>query len=405
MNTTKHYSLPLLLLSQVTLTDALATQQDNSAMNFSQQVGNSISCGGYLRVGYMHSTLGSEKKRITNAVGGELGCDVAVNSHVSGHLGAFASIDTGLNRSHNNDILGDFFDEDLDSYLILGEAYLDLSYDKIKMRLGRQRLDTPHINSDDLRMVPNLFEAYMVDVELADNLYAGAGLVRNMSGWENGADHTHFEGVGDVLGGDGNKAWLAWATHEGDLVDSSVWYYNIPDHLEITYADVIHGGQLTNDIGYELGMQFDWGKDIGDSKLGNIDSKTWGLSAALTYQQLTTTFAFNRNNSNKAALASLGGGAFSTSMEDQTLDAVEGERAEAIVLGLEYAGTDSLRLGIAVGQFSAKDKNDYDAQEIDLYVNYRWQENTGLELVFAQVDDTNVSGEDHQLRAIMAYTY
>jgi len=405
MNTTKHYSLPLLLLSQVTLADALATQQDNSAMNFSQQVGNSISCGGYLRAGYMHSTLGSEKKRITNAVGGELGCDVAVNSNVSGHVGAFASIDTGLNRSHNNDILGDFFDEDLDSYLILGEAYLDLSYDKINMRLGRQRLDTPHIDSDDLRMVPNLFEAYMVDVELVDNLHAGAGLVRNMSGWENGADHTHFEGVGDVLGGDGNKAWLAWATHEGDLVDSSVWYYNIPDHLEITYADVIHGGQLTNDIGYELGMQFDWGKDIGDSKLGNVDSKTWGLSAALTYQQLTTTFAFNRNNSNKAALASLGGGAFSTSMEDQTLDAVEGERAEAIVLGLEYAGTDSLRLGIAVGQFSAKDKNDYDAQEIDLYVNYRWQENTGLELVFAQVDDTNVSGEDHQLRAIMAYTY
>jgi len=405
MNTTKHVTLPLLLLSQVALADGLTTQPINAAMNVSQQLANSISCNGYLRAGYMHSALGAPKKLSVNAVGAELGCSVAVNPHVTAHVAAFTSIDTGLNHSHKDDMLGDFFDHNKGSYLILGEAYLDLSYDNVSLKLGRQRLDTPHIDSDDLRIVPNLFEAYMFDVELADNLHAGAGLVRNMSGWENGADQSHFEGVGDVLGGDGNQAWLAWASHEGELVDSSVWYYNIPDHLEITYVDVTHGGQLTNDISYELGLQFDWGADIGDSKLGNVDSKTWGLSAALTYQQLTTTFAFNRNNSHAVALASLGGGAFFTSMEDQTLDAVDGERAEAIVLGLEYAASESLLLGVAAGQFSAKDKSDYDVQEIDLYVNYNWQENMALELVYAQVDDTNVSGEDHQLRVILTYNY
>ncbi|MEY8193772.1 MAG: OprD family outer membrane porin [Cycloclasticus sp.] len=405
MNKTKLYTLPLLLLSQAALADGLLPQQENSAISFNQQLENSISCGGYLRAGYMHSALGSPKKLSVNAVGGELGCSLAVNPHVTAHLGAFTSVDTGLNHSHKNDMLGDFFDQDKGSYLILGEAYLDLSYANVELRLGRQRLDTPHMDSDDLRIVPNLFEAYMLEVELADNLRAGAGFVRNMSGWENGADQSHFEGVGDVLGGDGNKSWLAWASHEGEQLDSRVWYYNIPDHLQIIYADVTHGAQLTNDISYELGLQFDWGQDIGDHKLGDVDSKTWGLSAAFTYQQLTTTLAFNHNNSQQAALASLGGGPFYTSMEDQTLDAVDGQRAEALVLGMEYAACESMVFGFTAGQFTAKDKSDYDVQEIDLYMNYNWQENVALEVVYAQVDDTNTSGEDHQLRAILTYTY
>ena len=399
------YTLPLLLLSQVALADVSMAQQESPKLSFTQQVKNSISCGGYLRAGYMHSTLGSAKKLSVNAVGAELACSTAVNSNVTAHLGLFTSIDTGLNHNHKDDVHGDFLNQDKDSYLMLGEAYLNLSYDNFEARLGRQRLATPHMDSDDLRIVPNLFEAYMVEFKLADNLRTGAGFVRNMSGWENGADQSHFEGVADVLGGDGNTSWLTWLSHEGEQLDTNLWYYNIPDHLQIIYADATHGGQLSNDLSYELAVQFDWGQDIGDSKLGRVDAKTFGLSAGLNYQQLSATFAFNHNYSNKAALASLGGGAFFTSMEDQTLDAVAGERAEAMVLGLEYAATESLLFGAALGQFSAKDKSDYDVTELNLYINYNWQENIGLEVVYAQKDDTNVSGEDHQLRAILTYNY
>jgi len=394
MSRTKRYTLPLFLFSQVALAGVPVVQQESS-----------VNCSGYLRAGYMHSALGSPKKISVNAVGAELGCSAVVNSYATLHLGAFTSVDTGLNHNHKDDTLDGFLNQDKGSYLMLGEAYLNLSYENIELRLGRQRLDTPHMDSDDLRIVPNLFEAYMAEFKLADNLHTGIGFVRNMSGWENGADQSHFEGVGDVLGGDGNKSWLAWASHEGELVDSNVWYYNIPDHLQIIYADVTHGGQLTNDVSYELGLQFDWGEDIGDVHMGNVDSKIWGLSATLNYQQLSATFAYNRNNSNEVALSSLGGGAFFTSMEDQTLDAVDGERAEALVLGLEYVASNSLVLGFAAGQFSARDKANYDVEEIDLYLNYNWQENLGLELVYAQVNDTNVSGEEHQLRAILTYNY
>jgi len=405
MNRAKQCALPLFLFSQLALADASIARQESSVASFSQTMENSISCGGYLRAGYMHSALGAPEKLSTNAVGAELGCSVAVNASVILHLGGFTSIDTGLNHSHKDDMHGDFLNEDKGSYLMLGEAYIDLSYDNIAVRLGRQRLDTPHMDSDDLRIVPNLFEAYMVDFKLADNLHSGVGFVGNMSGWENGADQSHFEGVGDVLGGDGGKSWLAWMSHEGELLDSQIWYYRIPDHAQIIYVDMIHGAQLTNNISYEFGLQFDWGEDIGDNRMGNVESKTWGLSAELSYLQLTTTLSYNRNNSNEAALASLGGGAFFTSMEDQTLDAVEGERAEALVLGLEYAANESFIFGVAVGQFSARNKSDYDVEEIDLYFNYNWQENVSLEVVYAQVNDTNLSGEDHQLRTILTYRY
>jgi hypothetical protein len=405
------YAVSIALFSQITSAHDTNSRQNVpynffaepfSAMeHFDEQAG----CGGYARAGYIRSKLGSPKTLAASAVGGEFSCFFALNSNAKIHLAFFGSLDTGLNHDDDNRIHGDFFDADKDSYLLFGEAHLSLSYNSFEAHLGRQQLDTPHMGSDDLRIVPNLFEAYMVEFHLTDNLHAGVGFVRTMAGWENGADQAHFESVGDAFGGDGDKSWLGWLTHESALFDSNLWYYHVADNVKIVYADIIHTGLFSNGVEYSLGLQGDWGEDIGKSNMGAVEARTWGATTTLTYRKLSAALAYNKNNSNKGALPSLGGGPFFTSMEDQTLDAISGKKAEAILVALEYAATSNFTVGTALGQFNASDKSIYDVEELDIYLTYSWKEHTSIELTYAQVNNKNLSGKDEQLRLIASYNY
>ncbi len=373
----------------------------NAIEHFDEQSG----CSGYLRAGYIRSSIRLDKTVSANAVGGEFNCYFAINNHAKVHLAAFTSIDTGLNHDNDNDIQGDFFDGKKDSYLLLGEAHFILSFDSIEAHLGRQHIETPHMGSDDLRMVPNLFEAYLVEFHLSDSIHSGIGFVRTMAGWENGADQSHFESVGDAFGGDGDQSWMGWLKHEGALFDSSLWYYNIVDNVQIVYADISHGGQFANGIEYNFALQGDWGEDIGKEKMGPVEAKTWGITSSVSYQNFTTTFAYNKNRGDKGALPSLGGGPFFTSMEDQTLDAITGKSATATLIAFEYAATSNFTLGSALGQFNADDKSDYDVEEINLYLSYNWKEEVSFQATLAQVNDKNAAGKDHQFRVIATYSY
>ncbi len=48
---------------------------------------------------------------------------------------------------------------DGENYAFIGQAYLNYEFGNTNVKVGRQRLDTPLIGSDDARMLPNLFEA------------------------------------------------------------------------------------------------------------------------------------------------------------------------------------------------------------------------------------------------------
>ena len=139
--------------------------------------------------------------------------------------------------------------------------------------------------------------------------------------------------------------------------------------------------------------------------MGVVKAKTWGIAMSLAYKRLTTSFAYNRNSTNYGAIPSLGGGPFFTSMEDQTLDAVTGEYASAMLLAVEYAVSDSVNLGMAVGQFNARNKDDYNVGESDVYLKYSWNDQASIEVMYAEVKDENISAKDQQLRAILTYDY
>jgi len=361
-------------------------------------------CGGYLRVGFIH-TAQPDIDTSASALSGELGCGYQLNPFIKGHLGVFGVLGTGFNRRYDENIHADFFNRHKDGYLLLGEAVLTLSYKNFEAHLGRQNFDSPHFDGDDLRMVANLFEAYLFDYHLNEEFYFGTGVIREASGWENGGNSSNFISIGQALGGQEAPVWLSWASYEEQDRSGNAWFYFIPNHLAILYGELMYRDKFSTDIAYNLGFQYEWGQDIGAAHLGEINAHTLGAMFAVSAYDFTLTAAYNQNFGNTGAMASVGGGPFFTSLEDQTLDAVTGKDTHSLLLSMEYALSSSVDTGIAFGEFKAANKKIYHTQELNFFVNYNWQDKITTELMYALIEDKNALSNTHQIRAILTYRY
>ncbi len=373
---------------------------NNSASEAKDHHADYFRCGGYIRAGYIQTNSQS-----ASALGGESGCGYKLNQYVAAHLGLFASWDFGVNSDNDNNIQADLFNQESDSYLIVGEAVLTLNYADFEVFLGRQQLDSPHMDADDLRMIPNLFEAYLFNYHYSDELSLGSGFVREASGWENGGNASQFLSIGKGLGGTTSGAWISWMNYQQEAYTSDVWFYYIPDHLTIFYTEFDFSQVLFDTVSYGLALQYDWGEDVGSADMGEFSAHTLGVTFSVSWLDITLTSAYNKNFGETGATISLGAGPFFTSLEELTLDAVEGEDAQSILLNLEYQMAEEVVAGIAVAEYTAADKKDFNQEELNVYIYYNWPEKFTTELIYAAINDKNGGEAFHQFRAILTYRY
>ena len=102
--------------------------------------------------------------RTANAIGGHLKFETAAYQGLSFGT-AFYTTNGFLNDTPKTDYIKvdpTLLGKDNNSYAMLGEAYLQFKYSNTTFKGGRQKLDTPLAGSDDARMLPNLFEAYVL---------------------------------------------------------------------------------------------------------------------------------------------------------------------------------------------------------------------------------------------------
>lgn len=373
---------------------------DNEPYQAAEHIETQVGCGGYARVGFIETNQDS-----AFAVGGELGCGYRFNEYFKVHLGLFGSLDPGLNSQTDDNIQDDFFNDKKDSYLIVGEAVLTVEFENFDAHLGRQRFDSPHMDADDLRMVPNLFEAYLLDYNFSDELKGGAGFVREAAGWENGANISQFVSVGEAFGGEDSGAWVSWLTYQQQQLTSDTWFYYIPDHLTILYTELNYSDQITDSVSYSFGLQYDWGSDTGNAKISHVDAHTVGVMLSFSWLDLTFTSAYNKNFGDTGSIASIGGGPYFTSVEELTMDAVEGVDTQSVLLNVELELIDDLVVGAAVAKFEASNRADFNQEELNLYSQYSWKEKITAELMYAVVDDRNSGPDLHQIRAILTYQF
>ena len=367
---------------------------------------------GQLRAGYITFSEDATSRTNAYALAGHYHFNTKRWNGLMVGAEAYTVLNLGINQNPLN-LNGDFFDEQGKSFILLSQAYLDGKWGNTEIKLGRQSLDTPHADSDDIRMMPNYFEAYTVTNTDIDDLTLLAGFIDRMAGWENGVDSAEFVDVGETLGiSKMDGIYYASASYEGikDL-SLSLWYYHYSDIADVVYVEAGYSYTLAK-TAFTLGLQYDGSHQTGAALLGKQDAQTYGISAEAQFEDLGVTVlaAYNQDNGDTGAMGlSLGGGAFFTSMEDQTLDA-SGTAGSAWIIGAGYdfgkLGVDDLSFGIAYGSFEAEDTSVYQSREIDAVLEYSFNDKIPATAAFASVDFKVNGMEDYdQFRVIANYNF
>jgi len=369
---------------------------------------------GQLRAGYINFSGDGLPHTSASALAGHVHFNTQRWNGLMVGAEAYGVLNLGNNQEHFN-LNSDFFDVDGKSFILLSQAYLNGKWGNTEIKLGRQSLDTPHADSDDLRMIPNYFEAYRVTNTDLDDLTLSVGFINRMAGWENGVDSSEFVKVGKTLGVDHHTdgIYYASASYEGikDL-SLSLWYYNYNDIANVIYAEAGYAHELSKNISLVLGLQYDGSQETGAARLGKQDARTYGISLETNFADIGVTVlaAYNQDNGDTGAMGlSLGGGPFFTSMEDQTLDAL-GTSGSAWIIGAGYdfgkLGVDDLTFGAAYGSFKADDSSLYKSREIDAVLEYNFNDKITATAAYASVDFKVNGREDYeQFRVIANYNF
>jgi len=381
---------------------------------------------GQIRAGYITLSPDADIQTSDYGLGGHYHFDTKRWYGLQLGAAVYTVLNIGIDQNPNH-LNGDFFDNEGKSFVLLSKAFLDGKWGNTEIKLGRQSLDTPHADADDIRMIPNFFEAYTLSNTDIKDLTLNAGYINRMAGWENAVNARKFVNVGETIAANfgedsANESQgiaYASASYEGiENLSLSLWYYNYQDIANVLYAEAGYEKTFDNKSTLTLGLQYDTSSETGTALLGEQNAQTFGLSADFMFESigLHVLAAYNQDNGNTGATGlSLGGGPFFTSMEDQTLDAI-GQAGSAWIIGAGYhfekIGINGLNAGIAYGNFRAKDNNLYESKELDAVLDYTFNEKFSLTAAYASVsfvhgvdDDNNPLAAYDQLRVIANYNF
>lgn len=228
-------------------------------------------------------------------------------------------------------------------YSVLREAYFNYKSGDFNFRAGRQIIDTPLADSDDIRMIANTFEAYIASYQLS-NFSFMAGKLQKWQGYDADLDSGWVR-----TGEDGT--WFGGVTYADDIIEANAWYYNITKLTNAAYFDLTLGYEINSDISISAGVQY-----LSESEINNSATKAdiYGALAELSAYGFTFGAAYNnsRKNENSGSFSGFGGGTLFTSMDTMILNEITYDRdAEAVVGSMSYE-IDDLRLTYAYGDFS-----------------------------------------------------
>jgi len=261
--------------------------------------------------------------RSANAIGGYLKYETADLMGLSAGAAFYTTNGFGLSGTTSKvdpTLLG----KNNDGYSMLGEAYLQYKRGNTAFKGGRQKLDTPLAGSDDARMLPNLFEAYVLsntDIENTTLIAAhvtkfaqgtfGRGYAGGILGVTSGysilatPDNTgDFVNMGEYAIGESTKGVTAGAViyKMNDNVSAQVWDYYAYDILNAVYGQVDLKWKclLTDKAQPFFSAQFIKESDIGDKLAGNVEGMYWGAKFGAKIDNLTAYVAYSETGDNSS---------------------------------------------------------------------------------------------------------
>jgi len=334
------------------------------------------------------------------AVGGVLKYELASLEGFNGAVSLFTSHDidsfSGSDAKHNAEL-----SSSNGSYTTVGEAYLNYNYNALNLRAGRQILDTPLVDSDDIRMVGDSYEAYTLGYDYKGVKFLGGfintwqGFDADLTGWQKaGADGVNFAGVSY------HNVW-----------EYNLWYYNFKDIAHAIYLDGGVEYALRENMTLHAMVQYLDEKELDQS---GYATDIYGAMVEYVVHGLSFNLAYNRgkNKSGTMSFSGLGGGSLFTSMDTLILDDIAQDRdTEALVGGVVYE-IDDFSFLYAYGDFSGSANSVGKKAHIveqDVSLEYNVHDKFLLSCVYAmQNDRENDQKREHDwnhLRFMLNYNF
>lgn len=347
--------------------------------------------GGDIRAVYVDQDNERAEDTYTTAVGGILKYETAAWNGIKLGAGAYVSEKLGFASGSGDKLNYDVLSSKNGSYAYVGEAYIDYSANDFSLRVGRQLIDTPFADTDDIRMHPNTFESVIASYGAIEKTTLVGGYITRWAGYDSGEDISEFKKLSEGS----NGAVVIGLTNESiENLAIQGWYYGADKVADIYYADAVYAIPFNETVGLEISAQyalFSEDKNTAGADSGS-DGKVYGFGASLNVGPVTMGAAYNRgsNDEGKTLSNGFGGGPFMTSMEEWTIDGMEDVKAYQVSAAIDMAGAgiEGLSLTALYGSFKSAPSNT-EATEIDVIATYEINERLGVDISYATIDDRN----------------
>jgi hypothetical protein len=336
-----------------------------------------IDAKGDLRVGYQH------QKDDDLSIGGGIEVSKSLGENLKANIGFHTTNSLfGLNDSSGIP----FFDSKSKSYSILDIANLEFTTRNTCLILGRQDLETPFINGDDVGMVASKYEAYTITNKDFQDIELFASYVKRMSGVDSD-EPKRFNSLGDG----------ALALGLGFKENANFWFYDMDSLGKISYLELSRDLQIG---GYLYNVAFQGAYE----DLDEGEAKIYGLGIEGDFGAVKVRFAYNQNSGIDASNG-YGGGAFFTSMEHLTLADI-GDDSKAVNIGANL-GLDEIIEGASVDLAYAIFSNESSdkSREFDLCFGYEMDKSLSIDCIYSNIDDDINSDSFENIRVFANYQF
>ncbi|MEA2111981.1 MAG: hypothetical protein U9P71_08040 [Campylobacterota bacterium] len=199
---------------------------------------------------------------------------------ISGKLTGAAATDFGINDPKYESRNFVFDANDLESYMIVQELYLQYNQNGNRALIGREELTTPMIDADDWYMLANSFELAYYENSMLEHSTFNLGYFHKMAGvWDSGANGTEFHSMSDASfvsqqdKDNADDAGVLFGSYQYSDTTHNIqlWEYYATDLYNMLFAQYDYKG-TTDSFSYTLGAQFINWKEIG--KLADNKART-----------------------------------------------------------------------------------------------------------------------------------
>lgn len=276
--------------------------------------------------------------RKANTVGGYIKYETGAWNGLSLGAAAYGTIGFSLNdRSNLKEVDPTLLSTNNQNDIYVGEAYLQYKNGNTLFKAGRQKLDTPMASSDDARMLPNLFEAYVLsNTDVKDTTLIAAHVTKFAQGTFGRVYDASLNHANAVLSATSGYSYWDSRNQAGTFTDMGkyavnqntdgvtvagviysgipglklqAWDYYAHDILNAIYAEANYGFSMSSGISPYIAAQYIREDNIGADYAGKVKSDFLGAKAGVKVANFDLYAAGSHNS--KDASATINGGTIS----------------------------------------------------------------------------------------------